>query len=73
MNSTVRPIFNESFVEKKRFMGPMNSARDPLVTQKRTSPKKKRRHKADKLNPNTYLGSIWIPLILLKTKNTVAK
>ena len=24
-------------------------------------------------NPNAHLGSIWIPLILLKTKNTVAK
>jgi len=30
VNSAIRPIFNESFVEKKIFVGPVNSARDPL-------------------------------------------
>ena len=32
MNSAVTPIFNKNFVEKKRFVGPVNSARDPLTT-----------------------------------------
>ena len=51
----------------------MNSARDPLVTQKRASPKKEKKHRSrvDKLNPNAYLGFVWIPLILLKIENTV--
>ena len=30
MNSAVEPIFNESFDEKKKFVGPVNSTRDPL-------------------------------------------
>ena len=30
MNSTIRPISNESFVKKKRFVDPVNSAQDPL-------------------------------------------
>ena len=30
VNSAVESIFNKSFTEKKRFMGPVNSARDPL-------------------------------------------
>ena len=33
MNSAVRPIFNENFVEKG-FVGPVNSARDPLEKHK---------------------------------------
>ena len=31
VNSVVWPIFNESFVKKKKFVGPVNSARDPLT------------------------------------------
>ena len=30
VNSVMGPIFNESFVEKKKFVGPVHSARDPL-------------------------------------------
>ena len=30
VNSTVRLIFNEIFVEKKRFVSLMNNAQDPL-------------------------------------------
>jgi len=30
MNSALESIFNESFLKKKRFVGPMNSARDSL-------------------------------------------
>ena len=31
VNIAMRPIFNENFVEKKkRFVGPVNSVRDPL-------------------------------------------
>ena len=30
MNSIVGPIFNVYFAEKKRFVGPVNNARDPL-------------------------------------------
>ena len=39
------PIFNESFVEKKKFVGSVNSARDPLEKQKKAgahSQKKKK-------------------------------
>ena len=32
MNSIVKPIFNESLCEKKRFVGPVNSAQDPLIS-----------------------------------------
>ena len=31
MNSAVGPIFNESFGKKKMFVGPVNSAQDPLT------------------------------------------
>ena len=29
MNSTVKPIFNESFTKKKRFVSPVNRTQDP--------------------------------------------
>ena len=34
MNSAVRLIFNESFAEKKMFVGSINNARDTLEKQK---------------------------------------
>ena len=37
MNSAVRLIFNESFIEKKRFVDSVNSARNPLEKQKNAS------------------------------------
>ena len=44
MNSTVGHIFNESFGEKKRFVGLMNSAQDPLKkTEIRFLKKKKKK------------------------------
>ena len=49
MNSDVGPIFNEK-VAKKRFMGPMNSARDLLVWPKAIETclsKKKKKQNAD--------------------------
>ena len=45
----MRPIFNESFIEKKKFVGLVNSARDPLekppVTEKRFKEEKKEKKK----------------------------
>ena len=55
MNSIMGPIFNESFAEKKRFVGPVNSVWDPLekalLPQKRTSKKKKKRKKKRFVGP----------------------
>ena len=34
VNSAVRPIFNESFAEKKKFVALVNSAQDPLEKHK---------------------------------------
>ena len=45
MTNAVGSIFNESFVEKKRFVGSVNSACDPLEKQKKAgahSQKKKK-------------------------------
>ena len=60
MSNAVGPIFNESFVEKRGLVGPVNSARDPLnsAQSQRNAlqrKKKKKRLDADKLNPNVYL------------------
>ena len=30
MNSTMGPIFNENFVEKKKFVDPVNNTHEPL-------------------------------------------
>ena len=35
VTNAVGSIFNESFVEKKKFVGSVNSARDPLEKQKK--------------------------------------
>ena len=46
MTNAVGSIFNESFVEKKRFVGSVNSACDPLEKQKKAgahSQQKKRK------------------------------
>ena len=54
MNSVVGPIFNEIFVEKKIFVGLMNSAQDPLKTHHnhRTRILKKKRKKKKKKREN---------------------
>ena len=53
MNSAVRLIFNESFAEKKMFVGSINNARDTLEKQKNhknallKKKKKKKKNTAD--------------------------
>ena len=53
MNSVVRPIFNESFVEKMGFVGLVNSAQDPLENLEKK--KKKGRHRYVECNPDEAL------------------
>ena len=61
MNSIMGPIFNESFAEKKRFVGPVNSVWDPLekalLPQKRTSKKEKKKRRR---------RGLWVPLMCMK-------
>ena len=48
-DSTVRSIFNENFVKKKRFVGLVNSAWDPLTeTQLKLFSKKKKKKEKKK-------------------------
>ena len=47
MNSAMRPIFNDNFVEKKRFVGPKNSAWDLLKSTKTHFSMKKKRETLD--------------------------
>ena len=41
-DSAVGPIFNENFVEKKRFVHPINNAQDPRERERERERKKKR-------------------------------
>ena len=65
MNSVVGPIFNESFIEKKRFVGPVNSARDPLdshrtriSTQKKKNARRRRIGKSAQSKQSLYVQLI---------------
>ena len=46
-DSAVGPIFNENFVEKKRFVHPINNAQDPREREREREKKKKRKADAD--------------------------
>ena len=53
-DSAVGPIFNENFVEKKRFVHPINNAQDSLEREREKKKKKKGRCRCMNMerNPN---------------------
>ena len=64
MNSAVRLIFNESFAEKKMFVGSINNARDTLEKQKNHKNallKKKKKKKKNKKKKKMQTQISYIP------------
>ena len=69
MNRTLRYIFNENFIKKKRLVGFVNSAWDPL----KTSQKKKKNNEMQTLNVKRYIQTnskqSIIYIYILRTSN----